>query len=59
MTWKTTSKQFKINDIAKYLSLKHEVDVICNIPDYHKGKYYKGYKEAREKVGSCILCDRP
>ena len=36
-------EQFKINDIAKYLSLKHEVDVICNIPDYHKGKYYKGY----------------
>lgn len=36
-------EQFKITQIAQYLAKDNEVDVICNIPDYHLGKYYKGY----------------
>ena len=36
-------EQFKITQIAQYLAKENEVDVICNIPDYHLGKYYKGY----------------
>ena len=55
-------EQFKINDIAKYLSLKHEVDVICNIPDYHKGKYYKGYslfKNRKQKLDNINIYRLP
>lgn len=55
-------EQFKINDIAKYLSLKHEVDVICNIPDYHKGKYYKGYslfKNRKQKIDNINIYRLP
>lgn len=55
-------EQFKINDIAKYLSLKHEVDVICNIPDYHKGKYYKGYslfKNRKQKLDNISIYRLP
>lgn len=55
-------EQFKINDIVKYLSLKHEVDVICNIPDYHKGKYYKGYslfKNRKQKLDNINIYRLP
>lgn len=48
-------EQFKINDIAFHLAKSNDVDVICNIPDYHIGKYYKGYgvfKKRKEKYNN-------
>ncbi|NBU34147.1 glycosyltransferase WbuB [bacterium] len=35
---------FRINDIAAFFVEKDiEVDVLCGIPNYPKGRYYKGY----------------
>jgi len=46
---------FRINDICKdMLSDGHHVDVLCGIPNYPQGKFYKGYNYFRprhEKFG--------
>ncbi len=42
-------EQFKITDICKHLVKNNEVDVLCNIPDYHNGRYYKGYGLFRKR----------
>mgnify|MGYP006119837269 CR=1 FL=1 len=37
-------ENFKINDVAKGLEERgHEVSVLTGIPNYPKGKFYKGY----------------
>ena len=37
-------ENFKSNDIAYELAKRgHHVDVLCGIPNYPEGKYYKGY----------------
>ena len=37
-------EQFRITDICEYfVSQGYDVDVICGIPNYPKGEFYKGY----------------
>lgn len=44
-------ENFKSNDIAFELAKKGmEVDVLCGIPNYPKGKYYKGYSIFKRRV---------
>lgn len=44
---------FKMHDISKYFIEKgYDVDVVCGIPNYPQGKFYKGYsilKKRKEK----------
>jgi len=37
-------EEFKINDICRsWVEIGYEVDVLCGIPNYPKGKYFQGY----------------
>lgn len=37
-------ENFKSNDIAFELAKRgHEITVLCGLPNYPEGKYYKGY----------------
>ena len=37
-------ENFRINDICKdFLDFEHQVDVLCGIPNYPKGKFFEGY----------------
>ena len=43
-------EQFRITDICEYfVSQGYDVDVICGIPNYPKGKFYKGYSLFRNR----------
>jgi len=44
-------ENFKSNDIAFELTKKgYKVDVLCGIPNYPQGKYYKGYTFFRKRI---------
>ena len=44
-------ENFKSNDIAFELSKKgYNVDVLCGIPNYPQGKYYKGYNLFKRRI---------
>ena len=43
-------ESFRINDIADYFVEKNvKVDVLCGIPNYPKGKFFKGYGYFKNK----------
>jgi glycosyltransferase involved in cell wall biosynthesis len=56
-------ENFKVNDIAfEFAKRNHEITVITAIPDYPKGKYYKGYslfKRRKEVVDGVKIIRLP
>ena len=42
-------ENFRINDIAKFLSKNHEVNVLTSIPSYPNKKYFKN-KNYKNKI---------
>lgn len=43
-------ESFRINDICEYLvDNEYEIDVLCGIPNYPKGKFYEGYSYCKKR----------
>lgn len=54
-------ESFRINDICEYLVDEgYEIDVLCGIPNYPKGKFYEGYSyhKRRKEVYKGINVNR-
>ena len=43
-------ENFKINEFVKYLSKKDKVTVLCPIPNYPKGNFFKGYNFFKKRI---------
>jgi len=44
-------EEFKINDICKsWVTMGYEVDVLCSIPNYPLGKFFKGYSITKKRT---------
>ena len=51
-------ENFKINDIAEYLSLKgHNVTVLTGVPNYPKGVVFSDYKKNKSKYAKYKHCN--